>query len=282
MTKRLFAKIGFFIFIIAAAALAYCAHAQTPSIQAFFQTLVDHYDPASMPTEENFMRVIHQIDGARPEEITKALPAIFAALAHPDETVKHLAGTALFGIARRPDGAALLKSHINDMGRVLLTSPNPETRAGLELILGTLNPAPPEVLPVFLAFLKQTDADVQAQQGGVIFHLVQIVPDNPEVIAAVQEFLSRPLDSQNRIGTLNALGNPAIKDSRIIAAVTASLDDPDPGVRSTAIQSLGRIGPQALQQAEPMLQRLAADNNQPADVTATAKEALQRIHPPPK
>ena len=46
---------------------------------------------------------------------------------------------------------------------------------------------------------------------------------------------------------------------------------------STAISALGRIGPQALQQAEPILQRLAADPNQPADVVDRAKTALQQM-----
>jgi HEAT repeat protein len=279
MSKRLFVKAGAFIFIITVAALAYCVHAQSPSVQAFFQRLVDHYDPASMPTEDNFMRVIHQIEGASTQEITKALPAIFAALAHPDETVKHHACTALFEIARRRDGAALLRNHVDDIGHVLLNSPIPETRAGAVIILGTLNPPLPEVVPIFLAFLKRTDADAQAQGSGVIFHLVQIAPDDPKVIAEIQEFLSRSLDNASKIDTLNALGNPTIKDGRTIALITASLDDPDPGVRSTAIQALGRIGSHALQQAEPTLQRLASDPKQPPDVVAAAKDALQQIHP---
>jgi uncharacterized protein (UPF0147 family) len=36
----------------------------------------------------------------------------------------------------------------------------------------------------------------------------------------------------------------------------------------------------ALEQAEPVLQRLANDPNQPANVVADAKAALQRLHPP--
>jgi len=141
-----------------------------------------------------------------------------------------------------------------------------------------LQPPPPEVLPIFLTFLKRTDNDAQAQGSGVIFQLVQIAPENPEVIAAVREFLSRPLDNKSRIDALNALGNPSVKDAQVIAMVTSSLDDSDPGVRSTAIQALGRMGSQALRQAESALEQLAADPKQPAEVTAKAKEALQQLH----
>lgn len=165
MTSIRFAKSGCFLFI--ATVLGYYSHAQpaqqTPTVQEFYQTLVDHYDPSSPPPLATVERVTNQIAGGRPDEITKMLPAVLAALAHQDETVKHYALTALYMIALRPDGAALLRSHINVIGNIL-TSPIPETRAGAILVLGTLKPAPPpEVLPIFLAFLKRTDADVQAR-----------------------------------------------------------------------------------------------------------------------
>jgi HEAT repeat protein len=145
--------------------------------------------------------------------------------------------------------------------------------------LAALKPMPPpEVVPIFLNFLKRTD--VQTQGAGVIFELVHIAPENPEVIVAIQEFLSRPtLDSKGKIDTFNALGTSRVKDARIISAIITSLDDSDEGVRFTAAQALGMMGQSALQQAEPALQRLANDPKQPANVRAAAKEALQRIHP---
>jgi len=44
----------------------------------------------------------------------------------------------------------------------------------------------------------------------------------------------------------------------------------------------GKMDLNALEQAEPVLKRLAADPQQPANVVTAAKEALQRIHPRPK
>jgi hypothetical protein len=280
MTSIRFAKSGCFLFI--AAVLAYYAHAQTaqtPSVQEFYQTLVDHYDPSSPPPLATVERVTNQIAGARPDEINKMLPAVFAALAHQDETVKHYALTALYMIALRPDGAALLRSHIKAIGNIL-TSPIPETRAGAILVIGTLKPVPPpEVVPIFLAFLKRTDTEAQAQGSSVIFELLHIAPENPEVIAAVREFLSRPLDNKSRREALVAVGKPSVKDSQIIAMMISSTDDPDQSVKITAVQSLASMGQQALQQAEPALQRLANDSKQTADVRAAAKDALQRLHP---
>jgi len=280
MTATRFAKAGSFLLVIAAV-LAYYVHAQKPSLQEFFQALVDHYDPSSLPKYETLRRVTGQIERLPPEEITRALPAIFAALAHQDKTVTGCADSALYAIALRPDSADLLRSRIDALGHNILTSPNPDTRAGGIVILGSLKPTPPpEVLPIFLTFLKRTDADAQAQGSSVIFELLHIAPQDPGVIAAIQEFLSRPLDNSAKIGVLNALGNPEVKDAHLLAALVASLDDPDQGVRSAAVQALTRIGNSAFQQAEPALQRLAKDPKQPPEVIAAAKEALQRLHPP--
>jgi len=280
MTSIRFAKSGCFLFI--APVLAFYAHAQTAqtaSVQEFYQTLVDRYDPSSPPPLATVERVTNQIAGVRPDEITKMLPAVFAALAHQDETVKHYALTALYMIALRPDGAALLRSHIKAIGNIL-TSPIPETRAGAILVMGTLKPVPPpEVVPIFLAFLKRTDTEAQAQGSGVIFELLHIAPENPEVIAAVREFLSRPLDNKSRREALVVVGKPSVKDSQIIAMMISSMDDPDESIKITAVQSLASMGQQALQQAEPALQRLANDSKQTADVRAAAKDALHRLHP---
>jgi HEAT repeat protein len=280
MTATRLARLGCLLVVIAT------THAQTaqrtPSIQEFYQTLLDHYEPSSPYNLPAVIKVTNQIAGARPEEINKALPAILAALAHQDKKLKDAASTALYMIAQRPDGATLLKSHIDAIGNELLNSPIPETRTGAMIILGSLKPVPPrEVVPIFLAFLKRTDPESEAQGSGAIFQLVRIAPEDPEVVAAVREFLSRPLESKTKRETLTSLG-PSVKDAQIISMVISSLDDPDVGVRANAAAALEQMGGQALQQAEPALQKLASDPNQPTEVTTAAKRALQRLHPSPK
>jgi hypothetical protein len=138
--------------------------------QTHAQTLQGFYDPSSPPKYENLRRVTGQIEGLRPEEITSALPAIFAALAHQDNTVQGYADSALYAIAQRPDSAALLRSHVDVIGHNIFTSPNPDTRGAEIVILGSLRPTPPpEVVPIFLNFLKRTDPDAQAQGAATSF-----------------------------------------------------------------------------------------------------------------
>jgi hypothetical protein len=67
--------------------------------------------------------------------------------------------------------------------------------------------------------------------------------------------------------------------SEFIKTQIAYLDYRSPTLQHTAIQNLMKTE-DGLQQAEPILQRLANDPNQPADVRAAAKDALQKLHPP--
>lgn len=67
--------------------------------------------------------------------------------------------------------------------------------------------------------------------------------------------------------------------SEFIKTQIAYLDYRSPSLQHTAIENLMRVQ-DGLQQAEPVLQRLANDPNQPADVRAAAKDALQKLHPP--
>jgi hypothetical protein len=66
--------------------------------------------------------------------------------------------------------------------------------------------------------------------------------------------------------------------NEFIKTQIAYLDYRSPQLQYSAIQSLMKVE-DGLQQAEPTLQRLANDPNQPADVRAAAKQALQRLHP---
>ena len=244
-----------------------------PSLDNFFETLVQHYDPSSLPKYDDVLKVVDQIPGTRAEAITKAIPAIFRALSHPDENVATDAAFALTVICYRPDCGMLLKDRIREIS-TMFDSLNPRLQGIPAVIFSNMKPLPPEGLRALVSFLRRTDRD-QVAQAGAVFALVRLAPDKPEVMAAIQEFLSRPLDSNSRVGALNALGTPGVNDTHLIAMVISSLDDADHGVRLTAIRALTRMGPNALPQAQVRLQQLAEDHTQPADIRAAAKEALR-------
>jgi hypothetical protein len=252
------------------------ANGQTPtSLEAFFQAIVR--DPSTLPSIEDLHATAEKIAGTAPDEIRKALPVVFKALAEQDEKVKAYACSALFAVAGRPDGGSLLKDRIDSIGRDLLQSPFEHIQGGEVVILGRLSPTAPEATHFLLTFVKQVDRDHSAQ-AGAIFELLRATPESPEVTAAIRGFLSRPIESTTKVGVLNALGNQSTGNIQIVALVRTSLGDPEPSIRLTAIRCLIRMGPGALRLAGTELNRLASDPSQPADVREEATQALERLH----
>ena len=120
--------------------------------------------------------------------------------------------------------------------------------------------------------------------------------------AAVEVLLSALNNNPNDIGDQasralsqmeDRISNPRLKETvkqavqhsserarnEFIKTQIAYLDYRDPDLQATAIQTLMKMDYNALEQAEPALQRLANDPSQPAKVVADAKAALQRLHP---
>jgi Lipoprotein amino terminal region len=251
----------------------------TSTLQEFFQRLVDHYSPGSLPKFDELMRVEEQIAGLHSEEVTKALPVVFTALGRQDVEVKIYASSAIFAVSLRPDSALLLRKYVTAISD-LLNESDPRLQAISTLIFLNMKPKPlAESLPSLVNFLRRTDRDQDAQ-GSAVFALVRIAPENPEVLSAIQQFLARDLDYKSRIGVLNALGSPGFKDVRIVSVVIAEMDDSDQGMRITAIQSITRMGKDAVRQARPTLQRLSEDPKQTAEVRAAAAGALLQIQAP--
>lgn len=272
--KRAAASLVFLALCASVASVSGFGQNNVPSsLRQFFEAMLKN--PSALPKFEELNEVTARIADTRAEDIERALPLVLTALSNQDEHVKSYACGALFAIARRPDGAVLLREHIKEIGDDLLNSQFQNIQAGELTILGTLRPPPPEVASILLRFLKtKHNANVQA---GAIFELLHIAPDSPEVTGSVREFLSRPIGNDIKVAVLNALGDPKVRDARLIGDVVAALQDSDDNVRSTAIQALTRIGKPALERAEPALRHLAADPNQSEQVARDAKSALQRL-----
>jgi len=247
-----------------------------PNPETFFSNLVEHYSPATLPKYEDVLKVTDQIAGERPEDITKALPAIFTALAFSDGNVKSDAAIALFAISLRPDSAAILGDHVNDISS-LFSLPNGHLQNAAVGILSYLRPSPPqEVVPVLLGFAKQTDRD-QIAQGSAVSVLLKIAPTRPDVVSAVQGFLARPLTLQTKEGVLNGIASSHTTDQHLVQMLITALDDPNEGIRFTAAQGFQRMPKEAVLHALPALQRLAVDSSQSAEVKAAASVALQKV-----
>jgi hypothetical protein len=104
---------------------------QTPSLRMFFESLVVHR--GELPKYDDVLKVTDQVSGDRPENISNALPSIMVALSNQDDVIKTDAALALFAIGLRPDSAALLRTHINDLGAVRPATAIPALLAGKKI-----------------------------------------------------------------------------------------------------------------------------------------------------
>jgi len=140
-----------------------------------------------------------------------------------------------------------------------------------------MRPHPPgSAITAALAFAGRTDRDNMAQASALSV-LLKMTSGSTGVVAAVQEFLARPLTTQAKEAVLNGIANSHTKDQRLVQMLATALDDPDEGVKFTAAQGSQRLPKEATLQAQPSLQRLAADTSQPTEVRAAAKSALQKV-----
>jgi hypothetical protein len=240
------------------------------------KTLAERYSGTSLPDDKDRNGVDAQIAKARPEDISSVLSSVVRTLSHPDEKVRVAAANDLLAITTRDDSAALLESHINEISKLLFASDTLMQKVAL-WAFGTLKPAPPAgVIAPLVKLLKQTDRNPNLYTAAISV-LVSSYPENPDVVGAVADFMSRPLASNTRLDTLSALQHSLEKNTRIVSKVADMLDGQDKDVKLEAIKTLKGMGKDALLQAQPKLQQLAQVPEEAPEVKAEAKKALKAI-----
>jgi hypothetical protein len=187
-----------------------------------------------------------------------------------------------------PRDPARIKTVCAELAKEVQNAPNAAAAQEPALILSYVDD------PIAVPYLEQVLSTNTLTYDKAIGGLERIGND-----AAVEVLLSTVNNNANDIGDRAAralvvlqehISNPRLKESvrqavqragdrsrnQFIQTQISYLDYRDPALQTSAIQNL--IAVDALQRAEPILERLANDPNQPPIVTAAAKDALQRIH----
>lgn len=150
-----------------------------------------------------------------------------------------------------------------------LESPEAPKRADAAEELGRIGPPAKAAIPALIKLLQDKDADVRLASGGA---LASIDPKNAALLPAVTAELKGGPEQRKAaaeiLGDLGPGGVPALTDA---------LKDADPGVRWSAAESLGRIGP-ASKSAVPALAAALEDK----DIRSIAADALAGIGPDAK
>lgn len=190
-----------------------------------------------------------------------------------------------------PRDAAQLKRFCEELATQVATAPNPEAAQEPARILSYVED--PVAVP-YLARVLSTNTFTQqfAIEGlervgddaaiEVLLSSLDYV-DSPGAdpaarsLARMEDRISNPHLRETVKKGIESFSQRVRRDS--IKTQISYLDYRDPNLQKVAIQALIEMGPDALQQAEPVLQRLTNDPNQPADVRAAAQDALKKLNP---
>ncbi len=200
--------------------------------------------------------------GSLGEAARPAVPALFAALADPSESVRYEAAQALSRLGPTlVDIPALAAA---------LGSRDPYVRGFAAWALGNIGPEAAGAVPELVTALNEEDDTATV----VAAALARIGPGAAEAVPALVASL-RSRDAGRRWRAARTLGRIGPPAAGAVADLEAALKDPNEAVRLHAARALGRIG-SAARPAAPALQRATGDPD--AYVRQEARAALERLH----
>jgi hypothetical protein len=248
------------------------AQAPTPRLAAFFEQRLNTNAPA--PSYEDLLKVIDPIASSDPKEIAAALPSISSALASTKDNLPIEAGFALFEILLRPDGAALLRSRIPEIGS-LLARPDERLSGGAILTLRNLTQAAEDTtVPIMIQFLN-TPSKPSFTKIETVSTLFAYRSGDTQAVKAIQNFLSGEQEPPVRVAMLEALANNRVNTPTSDTHAIEALHDPNKAVKLAAIRAVGALGPQVWSRAQAAVTRLAVDPAEDKDVRTAADHALR-------
>jgi HEAT repeat protein len=251
--------------------LTLTAQSLASEVQQFYASLADS-SKAVHRTEGDSVKHAEQTQQLSDGDIERLIPTLIELIRLNDHQLRSDSLLALFTIGQRHNGAELLSAHVGEIGALL---DDPTLAGATATFMSSIKPVPPrEVIRPLNRFLTMTNVDPQTQVGAV-YALVRLAPGDSDVAAAVESFFGRSLAKGVREDALNALGSRKVTSPALRSIVIESLSDQDPGVRFTAVQTLSRIGPDAIANARPLLEELSNSPTEPEDLRNAAREALR-------
>lgn len=140
---------------------------------------------------------------------------------------------------------------------------------------GPADPQQKQLLIKSLEPLAYKDIDAQVQIWANLATMSIKHEVTPQFIAPVIKYVSHA-EAPVRVQAAQALGTIGPKAKSSIPALVAQLTDREPVVVGWCIWALGRMEDNALQ-AVPMLEKIAADTNQPEPLKQAANKAIEQI-----
>jgi hypothetical protein len=267
--------IGIFMMLSAASTRT---HAQTNEIENLLRDFEARAAAGAPGTQEQAEPALERFELASKETVAGALPVILHAAADPHVSVRRVAAMALFEIATRPDGQALLSTETPTFTALLIDPDIPIRRVtGLAIANLRLNASSP-LVPVLETYLVRQDA-VSTIGAAVATLLIVAAPDDVDSTNAVVQFMRRQdQTTASRIALLNGIENVAKSHSREIGKEVAGYaDDPDEEMSVLAIETLRAMGKSVVLDSRQSLSRIAADTSRTPNVRTAATKVLSTV-----
>src|SRR5262249_22265495 len=165
--------------VIGATAFTLAAQSTTTPKQ-FFENLITQPADAPAPAPEILFQVTDQLPTMSAEDVAAALPAIFRALEHLDDSQAITAAFAVSVVARRTDSATVLRPWLRNIGS-LLNRKDARISGTAILAYMRMDPHPaPQAVPALLAFLDSDNGTIAAKPDAVRA-LLTMAPNDPHV-----------------------------------------------------------------------------------------------------
>jgi hypothetical protein len=215
------------------------------------------------------------------ESVNEVLPVILKETSNPHLSVRRLAASALYQIATRHDGQALLSTENATFTALLVDTDIPIRRITI-LSISTLRPnASSPFVPVLEAFLTREDA-VSTVGAVVAPVLMEAAPNKADATTAVAQYMRRKdQTSETRDSLLDSIrivkSNHHEIGAEIAKEVTAYADDSNEQTSVHAIETLQFMGKDAVLDSQQSLSRIAGDSSRAPSVRAAATTALSAV-----
>ena len=252
-------------------------YAQTTEIENLFRDSETRAAAGTPGTVDEADSVLERFTQGTRENVARALPVILHAASDSHVSVRRLAGLALYGIANRPDGPALLSTETATFA-ALLIDPDIPIRRVTGLAIGNLHlNASSPLMPILETYLGRQDA-VSTTGAGVAGLLMEAAPNDAVSTNAVVQFMRRDdQTSASRGDLLIAISVAKSRSREIGKEVAGYADDPDEQTSIHAIETLQAMGKSAILDNQQSLSRIAADTNRTPGTRVAAAKALSAI-----
>lgn len=250
--------------------MSFATIAQADGTISFLRELMR--DPSRIPSQEESLRQIEEIKSAR--DIKALVPVAFEAVDSKSTSAQLFGASALYSIALRTDGPAMLAPQATSIMRLLGHSePRLQTTC---VILTNLVRLPPSMYEQkFLQFLSNPEANLQVKPN-IIGALIRVPTGIEEKSKVIEAFLKTEMPLPSRIAALNAIASSPADQAWHADLVAIGLTNREEFVRQYSIGLLGRLGPNAIKRHSEELRRLASDPAEPAPVRQAAQAALNQ------